>query len=34
MGFFRPPENRPPSSGRGGGTEFPPSTWSDTSGHP
>lgn len=34
MGFFRPPENRPPGGSRGGGTELPPSTWSDTSGHP
>ncbi|WJX66203.1 hypothetical protein P8452_50783 [Trifolium repens] len=35
MGFFRAPENRPPpGGGHAGGTEFPPSTWSDTSGHP
>ncbi|RDX59029.1 Ethylene-responsive transcription factor ERF112, partial [Mucuna pruriens] len=31
MAYFQPPENRPPASGR---PEFPPSTWSDTSGHP
>jgi len=34
MGFFRPPENRPPGGSHGGGTELPQSTWSNTSGHP
>ncbi|KAK7315287.1 hypothetical protein VNO77_33826 [Canavalia gladiata] len=32
MGSFRPPESRP--LGRGRGSEFPPSTWSDTGGCP
>nr|KYP36870.1 Ethylene-responsive transcription factor ERF114 family [Cajanus cajan] len=31
MGYLQPPENRPPAGGR---PEFPPSTWSNTSGHP
>ncbi|TKY46049.1 regulation of transcription [Spatholobus suberectus] len=31
MGYFQPPESRPPG---GGGPELPPSTWSDTSRHP
>ncbi|KAK7277405.1 hypothetical protein RIF29_18557 [Crotalaria pallida] len=35
VGYFRPPENHPQGgSGSGGGSEFPPSTWSDTSGYP
>ncbi|CAL5185405.1 unnamed protein product [Lathyrus oleraceus] len=34
MGFFRPPENRPPEGGHGRGSVFPPTTWSDTSAHP
>ncbi|XP_061353873.1 ethylene-responsive transcription factor ABR1-like [Gastrolobium bilobum] len=35
MGYFRPPGNHPHGGGIGGeGSEFPPSTWSDTSGHP
>ncbi|KAL2334946.1 hypothetical protein Fmac_016159 [Flemingia macrophylla] len=31
MGYFQPPENRPPAGGR---QDSPPSTWSDTSGYP
>ncbi|CAL0333333.1 unnamed protein product [Lupinus luteus] len=35
MDYFRPPGNHPRGGGRGGsGSEFPPSTWSDTSGYP
>ncbi|KAE9592524.1 putative transcription factor AP2-EREBP family [Lupinus albus] len=35
MDYFRPPGNHPQGGGSGGsGSEFPPSTWSDTSGYP
>ncbi|XP_019451082.1 PREDICTED: ethylene-responsive transcription factor ABR1-like isoform X2 [Lupinus angustifolius] len=35
MDYFRPPGNHPQGGGSSGsGSEFPPSTWSDTSGYP